>query len=314
MPAPTLTDIARLALLEDAVARDVTTTSLEQFLTSRSDGLPARLKFKVISKAVGVSAGRAWAEAVAEAAVGLVSASAPGAAPVESEILPPLRLLDLLPEGSALEPGRTLLTGDGSAAAVLALERTLLNGLQYACGVATLTREFRAAIDRAWRGSGPAPALHHTRKTPPALRALALAGVEAGGGRPHRKDLADRILFKENHKHFVYAAGFRLADYLAYLDTWGWREEAMIEVETAEEAVEAVRAGAKSLLLDNFTPEGVRACLAQLPREGVEIEVSGGMSLEHVGEYALPGVTRISVGALTRDVRTLDLSLDWEPA
>ncbi|MBS1982553.1 MAG: hypothetical protein JST16_00160 [Bdellovibrionales bacterium] len=290
----TLFETARLALEEDFALNDVTTSALDSFLTSRAEAMPEHAAFYLVAKQAGVFAGRAWAEAVCE--------------------LMELEITALHADGQLLAVGDVLLRAHGNPRKILAAERTLLNGLQYACGVATLTRAFVEKVELTWKQHGAsgtaAPGVYHTRKTPPLLRALAVDAVVAGGGRLHRQHLADRVLFKENHKQWVLRAGLSLSEVVAYFETWGF-EDALIEVETIDEAVTSARAGAKYLLLDNFTPEQVQECLARLPA-GLQIEVSGGLSFEGVARYCRPGVTRLSVGALTRDVRTLDLSLDWE--
>jgi nicotinate-nucleotide pyrophosphorylase (carboxylating) len=288
-----LLDVARLALEEDATARDVTTASLDSFLTSRSEPLPEQMGFRLVAKEPGVFSGRDWAASIAE--------------------LMNLRVPDCLAEGARFEPGDVVLSGTGSAANILAAERTLLNGLQLACGVATMTADYVAHVRQVWAAKGlpgNAPGVYHTRKSPPLLRELTVNGVRAGGGCLHRVSLADRVLFKENHKYFVFRQGLRLKDYLQYLEVWGF-EDFIIEVETLEEALECVEAGAKHLLLDNFTPARLQEALARLPR-GIEIEVSGGLRKEALADYAQLGVTRFSVGSLTRDVRSVDLSLDIE--
>lgn len=289
---PAMLVLAQQALEEDAVGRDVTTSSLEEFLKSRGDALPAAMPFEIRAKQGGVFSGGEWAAAVA-AHMGLVVDSC-------------------MSEGATFGSGDVVCAGKGSPSAVLSAERTLLNGLQIACGAATSTRQYVEIVRRTWdekKLSGAAPSVYHTRKIPPALRELLLKGVDAGGGQRHRRDLSDRILFKENHKFFLQKNTHELQDYVAYLVTWGY-EDFIVEVETLAEAQACVEAGAPHLLLDNFTPDLVREFLASTRFSG-EVEVSGGLSKESLPSYCIPGVTRFSVGSLTRDVKGIDLSLDW---
>lgn len=289
---PVLLELARQTLEEDTVQRDVTTTSLEEFLKSRGDALPEKVGFEIRAKESGIFSGAVWAQAIA-VQMGLV---------IDTH----------LSEGEDFVPGDVVCSGRGSPQSILAAERSLLNGMQYACGVAVRTNEYVEAVQSVWTRAGyagSAPTVHHTRKTPPGLRELALRAVEAGGGERHRKDLSDRILFKENHKYFLLKNAHELQDYVAYLVTWGF-EDFIVEVENFEEALACAQAGAPHLLLDNFTPEQVKEFVDSSQFSG-EVEVSGGLSLERIGDYCYPGVTRFSVGSLTRDVRTVDLSLDW---
>lgn len=285
----TMIKMAVQALLEDRFENDVTTESLRAYLEAQGKALPAQVSYFVTAKAPGTFAAGGWARAVAQAAG--------------------VELTRTVGEGAGFEVGQKLVEGTGETGRVLALERTLLNGLQYACGIAARTRVFAQRLERDWREAGcrtPVAGLYHTRKTIPLTRALALLGVEAGGGLRHRVDLSDRILFKENHKYFLDG---RLGDYVRWLGEKG-EKNFLIEVENLEEAQVAVQAGARHLLLDNFSPADVKRALEVLPK-GLDIEISGGLSLEVLKDYCFEGVTRFSVGSLTRDVESVDLSLDW---
>jgi nicotinate-nucleotide pyrophosphorylase (carboxylating) len=205
-------------------------------------------------------------------------------------------------------PAEVALVG-GPARALLAAERTALNLLCHLSGVATLTARFVEAV----RGTGAQ--VLDTRKTTPGLRALEKAAVAAGGGRNHRMGLHDAILIKENHA--ALAGGVGEAVHRARVK----HPEGQIEVEcrTPAEVEAALDAGADRLLLDNMTPEGLRAAVAT--RDAVArahgpvatLEASGGITLDNVAEVAATGVDFISVGALTHSAPALDLSMTLEP-
>lgn len=301
----TLFEMAQAALAEDRFNQDVTTKSLKDFGRSRAKAFVPRVKYVVVAKAPGVFAGAEWARAVAQAAGELTSTSSRDGA----NGAPTVEFVSAVADGTLFRAGDKLVEGTGETGAVLALERTLLNGLQYASGIATRTRVFAKRLEADWQAAGcrtPTAGLYHTRKTIPLSRPLALLGVEAGGGRRHRVDLSDRILFKENHKYFLDGA---LGDYVRWLVEQG-EKNFLIEVENLDEAKVAVAAGARHLLLDNFTPTDVKRALEALPKS-LDIEISGGLSLDALKGYCFDGVTRFSVGSLTRDVESVDLSLDW---
>lgn len=195
----------------------------------------------------------------------------------------------------------------GPARALLAGERVALNLLGHLSGVATLTARFVRAIK-----DSPAHILD-TRKTTPGLRLLEKAGVAAGGGVNHRMGLYDAILIKENHAAIAGGVG------QAVRRARDAHPERQLEVECRSEAEarEAVEAGADRLLLDNMHPRALREAVVAA-REGggnerVELEASGGVTLDNVAEIAATGVDFISVGALTHSAPSLDVSMDLEP-
>jgi nicotinate-nucleotide pyrophosphorylase (carboxylating) len=209
-------------------------------------------------------------------------------------------------DGAELAAGELLGVVRGPLGAILTAERTALNFLGHLSGIATLTARFVAAAEAA----GPAR-IWDTRKTTPGLRTLEKAAVRAGGGRNHRGNLSDWLLVKDNH---LGAMGVSAAVERAR-DLWPGRT-VHVECDTFEQCAEALDAGADAVLLDNMSPEGVRACVALardlqagLPRRTL-LEVSGGVTLDTVGEYAATGVDMISVGALTNSAPVLDLGLD----
>jgi nicotinate-nucleotide pyrophosphorylase (carboxylating) len=196
----------------------------------------------------------------------------------------------------------------GRARAVLAAERTALNLLSHLSGVATLTARFVAAV------AGSGAVILDTRKTTPGLRALEKLAVVAGGGRNHRMGLYDAILIKENHAELAGGVGEAVTRARAA------RRELAIEVECRDqrEVSEALAAGADRLLLDNMGTDALRAAVAARDADGgrgrrAELEASGGITLDNVGEIAATGVDFVSVGALTHSAPALDLSMLVEP-
>lgn len=190
----------------------------------------------------------------------------------------------------------------GSTRTILIAERTILNVLSRLSGVATHTRRWADAL------SGTGCVVLDTRKTTPGLRALEKYAVRAGGGRNKRMGLYDVAMIKDNHKR---AAGSITAAFKAVRQTFP-DVDIEVEVTTKEEAIEAVRAGARFLLLDNFSLEDltptVRAVRAT--NRQVKLEATGGLTLEAAREVAMTGVDYLSVGGLTHSSPVLDIALD----
>lgn len=206
-------------------------------------------------------------------------------------------------EGERFFPG-TLLGGlFGRARPMLTAERVALNFLQRMTGIATTTRRFVDAV------SGTGAKIRDTRKTTPLLRFLEKHAVEVGGGVPHREGLDAGILVKDNHVRL--AGSVRQATLRAVAGAGGLSVE--VEVERADQIEEAIAAGARMILLDNFTPEGVRHAVEQIAGR-LPVEVSGGVRLENVRDYAEAGPDYIAIGALTRSAPAADISLEIEPA
>jgi nicotinate-nucleotide pyrophosphorylase (carboxylating) len=182
---------------------------------------------------------------------------------------------------------------------VLSAERTALNLLCHLSGIATLTRRY---VD-ATRGASK---IRDTRKTTPGLRSLEKAAVRAGGGVNHRASLSDSILVKDNH---LAGVGIRQAVALAHSRWPGVTCE--VECDTLEQVETALAAGADMVLLDNMSPPEVAAAVAVVAGR-VQVEVSGGVSLDTVGAYAAAGADLISVGAITHSAPILDIGLDLE--
>lgn len=211
-----------------------------------------------------------------------------------------------VPEGAELAPGEVFGMVRGPWPAMLTGERTALNFLGHLSGIATLTAAFVAAA-----AAGGTARVWDTRKTVPGLRSLAKAAVRAGGGRNHRGNLSDWMLIKDNHLDGIsVTTAVRRAR-----DLWPGRT-VHVECDSYEQFVEALDAGADAVLLDNMSPDQVRECVdhASVAQGGMSrrtlLEVSGGVTLETIGEYSATGVDMISVGAITNSAPVLDLGLD----
>lgn len=208
-------------------------------------------------------------------------------------------------DGDRVEAGATVLSLEGPVRSVLLVERTALNLVGRMSGIATMTARCAALASAGDRHVRVAA----TRKTAPGLGLLDKKAVLLGGGDPHRFTLSDGVLIKDNHLALVpiEEAVRRAIAFSAY-------KTVEVEVETAEEAVRAARAGADMVLLDNMTSAGVREALDALVsaglRDRVRVEVSGGITEATIGAYAVLGVDLVSVGALTHSVRSLDLTLE----
>lgn len=202
-------------------------------------------------------------------------------------------------DGDRIAAGQTLCEISGQARALLTAERPALNFLQTLSGVATETRRYVDAI------AGTRARIFDTRKTLPGLRLALKYAVKCGGGENQRIGLYDGILIKENH--IAAAAGIRPA-LDAALRLAGPGVSVQIEVETLAQLEEALQAGAKLILLDNFNLEGMREAVS-LTAGRAALEASGGISLDSVRAIAETGVDRISVGGLTKSVRAVDLSM-----
>lgn len=210
-----------------------------------------------------------------------------------------------LSDGDAVEPGQVIGRVEGRLTTVLTGERTALNFMCHLSGIATLVREY---VDEAARG-GDAK-VWDTRKTIPGLRSLAKAAVRAGGGRNHRGNLSEWLMFKDNH-----LMGTSITDAVAQAhDQWPGRT-IEVEADRLDQVEEATRAGAEAILLDNMSPDQVREAVAlveSIVGDGRRplLEASGGIRLETIASYAGTGVDMISVSRLTQSAPALDIGLD----
>ena len=202
-------------------------------------------------------------------------------------------------DGDKISASQKLCEIRGNARALLSAERPALNFLQTLSATASHTQKYVAAI------VGTRAAILDTRKTLPGLRLAQKYAVKTGGGINHRIGLYDGILIKENH---IMAAG-GIAPALEKAFALAAKNiSVQIEVENTQQLEAALNAGAKLILLDNFTPEHMREAVA-FTAGRAQLEASGGITLANVRSYAETGVDRISIGALTKDVRAVDLSM-----
>ena len=223
------------------------------------------------------------------------------------ELDPECELFWHIEDGKNIAAGVQICEITGNARAMLTAERAALNFLQTLSAVATKTRMYVEEV------KGTQARIFDTRKTLPGLRRAQKYAVRVGGGNNHRTGLYDGILIKENH--IVAAGGIRpaLQTAFALVQHQAPRNTMIeIEVETLEQLREALDCGATLILLDNMSPAQMRDAVkigAAAGRGGIELEASGGITLQSVRAIAETGVNRISVGALTKDVRALDLSM-----
>lgn len=203
-------------------------------------------------------------------------------------------------DGSTVKKGTVVASVSGRLAPILAGERVALNFVQRLSGIATLTRKFVKKL------TGTEARLLDTRKTTPCLRVLEKYAVRAGGGYNHRFGLFDAVLIKDNH--IAAAGGVKKAVDKVLRK---YRDSVPVEVEVTNyrELREAVEAGADIIMLDNMDPERIRKSL-KIIRKRALVEVSGGVTLENIGEIAATGVDFISVGALTHSARSVDISME----
>ena len=214
--------------------------------------------------------------------------------------------------GDRLRSGDAVAEIRGSTRSILTAERTALNFLQRLCGIATLSARFAERI------AGSGAVLLDTRKTVPGMRLLSKFAARDGGAVNHRMRLDDAILIKDNHLEAAGGVG-AIAGRLAALRETHPALPIILEVGSLDELALAAHLPIDRVLLDNFEPEEVIAALDLLREERargghpIAVEVSGGVTIETVARYALPGVAAISVGALTHSARAADLALYVEP-
>lgn len=211
---------------------------------------------------------------------------------------PQVRIDWAVRDGDRVPAGSVICRLHGRARALVSAERSALNFLQLLSGTATITAAYVAAV------AGTGVRVLDTRKTVPGLRLAQKYAVRCGGGHNHRVGLYDAILVKENH--IIAAGGIKAAAEAARRLHPTLLLE--IEVENLDELQQALDAGADRIMLDNFTLPLMREAVA-IAKGRAELEISGNVDLSTIGEYASTGVDYISVGALTKHVRAVDLSL-----
>jgi nicotinate-nucleotide pyrophosphorylase (carboxylating) len=208
----------------------------------------------------------------------------------------------LVDDGADLGDGTKVGQVTGRLQPVLTGERSALNFLCHLSGVATATHRFVVA-------AAPHPVrILDTRKTLPGLRALEKAAVRAGGGANHRASLSDFVLLKDNH-----LAGIGISDAVRRAHAMWPGRTVEVECDRVEQVEEAIAAGAAMVLVDNMTPETVRACVALVRGSGtpdVLVEVSGGITLDNVGAFAAVGADAVSTSVITQSAPALDIGFD----
>ena len=210
----------------------------------------------------------------------------------------------LLHDGRPASRKQVIARINGSTRGILLGERTALNFMQRMCGIATLTRRFVDAV------AGTSARITDTRKTVPGLRVLDKWAVRIGGGVNHRFGLDDMVLIKDNH--ILAAGGIPRAVQLCrnYLEAKGLNIPIEVETKNLDEVREVMAlTGIARIMLDNFAVADMKRAVETIARS-VEVEASGGVSLDTVRPIAETGVDFISIGALTHSVKALDISLD----
>lgn len=272
LPDPFLIEAqVRAALAEDVGAGDLTAALVPRDQRARAE---------LITREPAVICGGAWFETVFRV--------------LDPEIAVRWEVAD----GDRIRPGQRLALIEGPSAGLLTGERTAMNYLQTLSGTATRAAEFAAAV------AGLPVAVLDTRKTLPGLRVQQKYAVLCGGCHNHRMGLFDAILIKENH---ILAAG-SIPAALAAAAAAGAGVEIQIEVESLDELQTALDGGAELVLLDNFALGDLRLAVA-MSAGRARLEASGGVTLATIRAIAETGVDRISVGALTKDVTAVDLSM-----
>jgi nicotinate-nucleotide pyrophosphorylase (carboxylating) len=225
------------------------------------------------------------------------------AAHVFSRVDPDLKVKALARDGDRIKKGRRVLSISGPTIALLTAERTALNFIQRLSGIATLSRRFADAV------AGTGVRVVDTRKTTPAFRALEKYAVRCGGCHNHRSSLGEHILIKDNH---IAAAGSLARAVGRAKEAAPHLSRIEVEAKTLAEVREAIRAAADVILLDNMKPFQIQAAVAIIGGAAL-VEVSGGVRLETIRDYAIAGVDVISVGALTHSAPAASLSLSVIP-
>ena len=209
-------------------------------------------------------------------------------------------------DGVRLRKGQSVAVIVHNARVILSCERVILNIMQRMSGIATLTRQYVDAV------AGTKTTILDTRKTAPGMRVLDKWAVRCGGGTNHRLDLSDGVLIKNNH---IALAGGVIPALQRALKNRRGTQLMEIEVRSMEEFAAVLEHGAEAVLLDNMSPEQVRAAVETVSKleRPIPLEASGGITLENIRAYAETGVNFISVGALTHSVHAVDLSMRIQP-
>jgi len=277
-------DETLLAEIEDSVARALREDVGDGDVTGQliPDSTPANAT--IITRESMIMAGRPWVDETCR------------------QVDPGIEINWQHSDGDAIDSGAAICALRGPARSILAAERTALNFLQLLSATATVTAEYVSAV------AGTQCRILDTRKTIPGLRLAQKYAVRCGGGENHRVCLFDAILIKENH--IASAGGITPAIVAARSLHAGMPVE--IEVESLQEVRAALSANAERLLLDNFSLELLEQAVTVNRVDGkppAKLEASGGMTLDEIADVAATGVDYISVGALTKNIRAVDLSM-----
>lgn len=223
---------------------------------------------------------------------------------VFAKLDPSLKMTVMIGDGAHVKPGDIAFVVEGSVRSLLQAERTMLNIMQRMSGIATVTAKYQSRLE------GLACKVLDTRKTTPGMRMLEKEAVKIGGGCNHRIGLFDMILIKDNHVDFAGGIGKAVARAKEYCKEKGKDLRIEVEVRNTDEILQAIEAGVDRIMLDNFTPERTAEAVKLIRQKapGVEIESSGGITLDTMRPYGEAGVDFISVGALTHSVKGLDMS------
>ena len=272
-----LTEFIRLALTEDVGDGDHSSLAI----------IPAdaQKRARLLVKEAGVLAGVEVAQAIF------------------TEVDPAFVVEVLIPDGAFIKPGDIILTVSGNARNILTAERLVLNCMQRMSGIATHTRELVSLLD------GTRAQLLDTRKTTPNFRICEKMATKTGGAVNHRFGLYDMILIKDNHVDYAGGIEAAITKAVAYLNETGRTLRIEIETRNRAEVEDVLRTGQVDvILLDNFQPDGVREMVRLIDRKFIT-EASGGIDETNLRAYAETGVDFISSGALTHQIKSLDLSL-----
>jgi len=272
-----LTEFIRLALAEDVGDGDHTSLS-----TIPDD---AQKRARLLVKESGILAGVAVAKAIF------------------AEVDPSFVVDVLMNDGADINPGDVVLTVSGNARNILTAERLVLNCMQRMSGIATHTRQLVNLLE------GTRAQLLDTRKTTPNFRICEKMATKIGGAVNHRFGLYDMILIKDNHVDYAGGIEAAITKAVTYLEETGRQLRIEIETRNRAEVEEVLRVGQVNvILLDNFAPDGIRDMVRLINKRFIT-EASGGIDETNLRTYAETGVDFISSGALTHQVKSLDLSL-----
>ena len=279
LDAAVVTANVHAALAEDLGAQ-------KQDWTAALIGAGVHSKAWILAREEAVICGRPWVEETL------------------AQIAPSVSLNWQVAEGQRCRENQIVVEFEGLARELLTAERTMLNFMQLLSATASVTARYVDAV------AGTKARIVDTRKTIPGLRMAQKYAVQVGGGLNHRIGLFDAILIKENH---IMAAG-GVAQVLAQAAAFAYALQFIeIEVETLSQLAQALDAGAQMVLLDNMPAAQLREAVALNASRAI-LEVSGGVSLETVAALAATGVDRISIGAITKDVKAVDFSLRFDQA